>query len=98
MSVLRLQESPSFFPSHHTHLILCQLTKKHSTLFFLAIKYIASPKFLKASKSHGLCKLILLKVISSLPIVNSLSTAPVRKDKLLNQKQLLKKGGKTHKD
>lgn len=30
--------------------------RKHSTLFFLAVKYIASSKFLKANKSHGLCK------------------------------------------
>lgn len=69
--------------------------KKHSTLFFLAIKYIASSKFPKASKSRGLCKPALLKVSSSLPTVNSLSTAPARKEKLLNQKQPLKKGGKT---
>lgn len=56
MSVLRLQESPSFFPSHHTLLILCQLAKSTLPFSFLPFKYTASSKFLKANKSHGLCK------------------------------------------
>lgn len=45
MSVLRLQESPSFFPSHHTHLILCQLTKNTLPFSFLPLKTLHLQNF-----------------------------------------------------
>lgn len=45
MSVLRLQESPSFFPSHHTHLILCQLTKSSLPFSFLLLNTLHLQNF-----------------------------------------------------
>lgn len=45
MSVLRLQESPSFFPSHHTHLILCQLTESTLPFSFLPLNTLHLQNF-----------------------------------------------------
>lgn len=56
MSVLRLQESPSFFPSHHTHLILCQLAKSTLPFSFLPLNTLHLQNFSRQVKSHGLCK------------------------------------------
>lgn len=45
MSVLRLQESPSFFPSHHTHLILCQLAESTLPFSFLPLNTLHLQNF-----------------------------------------------------
>lgn len=45
MSVLRLQESPSFFTSHHTHLILCQVAKSTLPFSFLPLNTLHLQNF-----------------------------------------------------